>query len=162
MKLKLDLHPIFNDSRKIEEALYGVIDEAVEKRATEVEIIPGKGSGALKKSVVRFLERPDVKSRYHRMEKDGDNWGRLFVHFRHDRSDSEGKPKAASALTLISAPCAGCGDEISTAAPELESPGSIRAINVVCPWCGSPNRLSLRRDRRGVVHVLAALDYPEA
>ena len=81
MKLKLDLHPIYNDSRAIEQALQGVLDEATEKRATEIEIIPGKGSGQLKKAVIRFLDQPNVKARYHRIEKDGENWGRLFVHF---------------------------------------------------------------------------------
>ena len=46
MKLKLDLHPIYSDSQRIEQALQNIIAEAVEKRASEVEIIPGKGSGA--------------------------------------------------------------------------------------------------------------------
>ena len=62
MKLKLDLHEIFNNGRKIEEALQDIIEEAVTKRASEVEIIPGKGSGALKKSVLRFLDRPEIKA----------------------------------------------------------------------------------------------------
>ena len=88
MKLKLDLHPIYNDSRQIEASLQGIIDEAIEKRATEVEIIPGKGSGALKKAVLRFLDRPEVRVRYHRVEKDGDNWGRLFIHFRFEREQA--------------------------------------------------------------------------
>jgi hypothetical protein len=48
-----------------------------------VEIIPGKGSGQLKKKVIRYLQQPEVKRLYHRIEKDGDNFGRLFVHFRH-------------------------------------------------------------------------------
>jgi dsDNA-specific endonuclease/ATPase MutS2 len=59
-----------------------VIDEAVRTKASVVEIIPGKGSGQLKKRVLRFLDRKDVKSLYHRVEKDSKNWGRLFVHFR--------------------------------------------------------------------------------
>ena len=46
VKLKLDLHDIFNRSGDIDRALKGIIDEAVAKRATLVEIIPGKGSGA--------------------------------------------------------------------------------------------------------------------
>ena len=58
------------------------IDEAVEKRATEVEIIPGKGSGALKKHVLRFLDQKEIKVLYHRVEKDSTNFGRVFVHFR--------------------------------------------------------------------------------
>ena len=85
MKLKLDLHPIYNDSRAIDAALQGIMDEATQKRTTELEIITGKGSGQLKKSVLRFLDQPEIRARYHRVEKDGDNWGRLFVHFRWER-----------------------------------------------------------------------------
>ena len=81
-KLKLDLHDIYNKGDEIDRALRAVIDEAVEKRATLVEIVPGKGSGQLKKRVLRFLEQKDVKSLYDRVEKDSDNFGRVFVHFR--------------------------------------------------------------------------------
>jgi DNA-nicking Smr family endonuclease len=84
VKLKLDLHDIFNKGQEIDRALKGIIDEAIEKKAATVEIIPGKGSGALKKKVLRFLDQRDVKQLYHRVEKDGDNWGRLFVHFKHE------------------------------------------------------------------------------
>ena len=159
MKLKLDLHPIFNESRSIEQALQDIIDEAIDKRATEVEIIPGKGSGALKKSVIRFLDRPEIKARYHRMEKDGDNWGRLFVHFRHDRPEATDKPKAASAAPPIPVPCACCNETINAPRPDDDS---LNALQIVCPWCGSPNRLNFRRDRRGLLHARAELDYGAA
>ncbi|BCL14133.1 hypothetical protein GCM10017556_18720 [Micromonospora sagamiensis] len=82
MKLKLDLHDIFNKGHDIDRALRGIMDEAVAKKATLVEIIPGKGSGQLKKRVLRFLDQKDVKQLYHRVEKDSKNFGRLFVHFR--------------------------------------------------------------------------------
>ena len=82
MKLKLDLHDIYNRGQDIDRALQGIIDEAVRKKAPLVEIIPGKGSGQLKKHVLRFLERKDIKALYHRVEKDSKNFGRLFVHFR--------------------------------------------------------------------------------
>ena len=82
-KIKLDLHDIFSNGRKIEAELERVISEAVEKRISLVEIIPGKGSGQLKKSVLRFLEQPRIKQLYHRLEKDDKNFGRVFVHFRH-------------------------------------------------------------------------------
>jgi dsDNA-specific endonuclease/ATPase MutS2 len=82
VKLKLDLHDIYNRGQDIDRALMGVIDEAVAKRATLIEIIPGKGSGQLKKRVLRFLDRKDVKALYHRVEKDSHNFGRVFVHFR--------------------------------------------------------------------------------
>ena len=81
-KLVLDLHDLFNKGKKIESELNRVIDEAVSKRIKCVEIIPGKGSGQLKKSVLRFLNRPDIKSKYHRIDKDSKNFGRLFVYFR--------------------------------------------------------------------------------
>ena len=81
-KIKLDLHDIYSNSRAIESELNRVINEAVEKRISLVEIIPGKGSGQLKKSVLRFLEQPRIKGLYHRLEKDDKNFGRIFVHFR--------------------------------------------------------------------------------
>ncbi|MFT5171494.1 MAG: dsDNA-specific endonuclease/ATPase MutS2 [Candidatus Marinamargulisbacteria bacterium] len=81
-KLKLDLHDIFNRGKKIETELNRVIEEAVAKRIKMIEIIPGKGSGQLKKSVLRFLNRPEIKKQYHRIDKDSKNFGRLFVHFK--------------------------------------------------------------------------------
>jgi DNA-nicking Smr family endonuclease len=82
VKLKLDLHDMYNKGGEIDRALRGIIDEAIAKKAKLVEIIPGKGSGALKKHVLRFLDRKDIKALYHRVEKDSDNFGRVFVHFR--------------------------------------------------------------------------------
>ena len=82
VKLKLDLHDVYNRGDEIERALRSIIDEAVAKKAPLVEIIPGKGSGQLKKRVLRFLDRKEVKALYHRVEKDSDNFGRVFVHFR--------------------------------------------------------------------------------
>ena len=82
-KLKLDLHDIYNKGDKIEIELKRIMQEAVDKRISLVEIIPGKGSGQLKKRVLRFLNQPDVKPLYHRLEKDSKNFGRIFVHFRH-------------------------------------------------------------------------------
>ena len=81
-KLKLDLHDIYNRGSDIDAALRGVIDEAVRIKASEVEIIPGKGSGQLKKRVLRFLDQDDIKPLYHRVEKDSKNFGRIFVHLR--------------------------------------------------------------------------------
>jgi DNA-nicking Smr family endonuclease len=82
VKLKLDLHEIYNRGDDIDRALRAIIDEAVEKKAKLVEIIPGKGSGQLKKHVLRFLDQKEIKALYHRVEKDSNNFGRVFVHFR--------------------------------------------------------------------------------
>lgn len=82
-KLKLDLHDIFNKGASIDAELNRIIHEAVEKKIALVEIIPGKGSGQLKKKVLRFLEQSHIKKLYHRIEKDSQNFGRIFVHFKH-------------------------------------------------------------------------------
>jgi len=82
MKLTLDLHDIYNRGADIDRALRDIIDEAVAKKAPVVEIIPGKGSGQLKKHVLRFLQQKEFKAKYHRLEKDSKNFGRLFVHFK--------------------------------------------------------------------------------
>jgi len=83
VRLKLDLHDIYDRGDAIDRALRDVLAEAVATKAKVVEIIPGKGSGQLKKRVLRYLDRKDVRPLYHRVEKDADNWGRVFVHFRH-------------------------------------------------------------------------------
>jgi len=82
-KLKLDLHDIYNKGRKIDDELNRIVQEAMDKRIELVEIIPGKGSGQLKKHVLRFLNEPHIKKLYHRVEKDDRNFGRIFIHFRH-------------------------------------------------------------------------------
>jgi DNA-nicking Smr family endonuclease len=81
-KLKLDLHDIYNKGYQIDQALNQIVDDAVEKKIKCVEIIPGKGSGQLKKKVLRFLNQPHIKQKYHRIDKDSKNFGRLFVYFK--------------------------------------------------------------------------------
>lgn len=81
-KLKLDLHQIYNSTKKIDEALNAIIDEAVSKKIKTIEIIPGKGSGQLKKKVIRFLQQSHIKNKYHRIDKDSKNFGKLFVYFK--------------------------------------------------------------------------------
>lgn len=154
MKLKLDLHPIYNDSQAIEDALAQIIEEAIEKRAAEVEIIPGKGSGALKKTVIRFLDRPEIKSHYHRVEKDGDNWGRLFVHFRHERlQDSKSTPAPREMAAFDCFCCA-----VSVVVP-VDRDALPRTHVMDCPACGSPNKVALALDRRGAVQCAVEPGY---
>lgn len=81
-KLKLDLHEIYNRGKEIDSELDRIVNEAVEKEIVLVEIIPGKGSGQLKKKVLRFLNQSHIKKLYHRVEKDDKNFGRIFIHFR--------------------------------------------------------------------------------
>ena len=81
-RIKVDLHPIYNNSAAIDRALQEAFDEAIDKKIREVEIIPGKGSGQLRKKVERFLQQKHIKEKYHRIENDSKNFGRLFVYFR--------------------------------------------------------------------------------
>ncbi len=81
-KITLDLHPIYNKGDKIDEELYNAFDEAEKKKAKELEIICGKGTGQLKKRILRFLDQKKIKQRYHRLKKDPGNFGRVFVYFR--------------------------------------------------------------------------------
>ncbi|MGB2630188.1 MAG: Smr/MutS family protein [Candidatus Omnitrophota bacterium] len=79
-KITLDLHDIFNKGKDIDKALRDILIEARETKVKIVEIIPGKGSGQLKKRVLKFLERN--KDLYGRVDKDSKNWGRLFVRLK--------------------------------------------------------------------------------
>ncbi len=82
-KYKLDLHDIYNKGILIDKALDEAMQECVDRRIPILEIIPGKGSGQLKKKVIRYLQKPAVKKLYHRIDKDSKNFGRLFVRFKH-------------------------------------------------------------------------------
>jgi len=78
-KLTIDLHEIYNKDREIERTLRNMLRDANEKNIKVVELIPGKGSGQLKKRVLKFLERN--KDLYKRIEKDPKNWGTVYVRF---------------------------------------------------------------------------------
>ena len=81
-KLKLDLHNIYNRGDQIDAELNRIVQEAIDRKIELVEIIPGKGSGQLKKKVLRFLKQGHIKKLYKRVEKDDKNFGRIFIHFK--------------------------------------------------------------------------------
>jgi dsDNA-specific endonuclease/ATPase MutS2 len=82
VKLTLDLHDIYNKGGEIDRALQRIFDEAAAKKAPMIEIIPGKGTGQLKKHVLRFLDKNRPSAKHYRIEKDSKNFGRIFVHLR--------------------------------------------------------------------------------
>jgi dsDNA-specific endonuclease/ATPase MutS2 len=82
VKLTLNLHEIYNQGTQIEKALQQIFDDAVKKKAPLIEIIPGKGSGQLKKHVLRFLEKKRSSFDNMRVEKPSKNFGTIKVHFR--------------------------------------------------------------------------------
>lgn len=79
--LKLDLHDIFNKGILIDKALNDIMANAVKKKIDTVEIIPGKGTGQLKKKVIRFLSEPEIKKMYKRYKVDNINFGKITVYF---------------------------------------------------------------------------------
>ena len=81
-RIKVDLHDIYNNSTAIDKALNTAFEDAVSKKIREIEIIPGKGSGQLRKKVERFLQKPHIKKQFHRIENDSKNFGRLYVYFK--------------------------------------------------------------------------------
>jgi dsDNA-specific endonuclease/ATPase MutS2 len=81
-RIKVDLHDIYNNSAAIDRALQNAFEDAINKKIREIEIIPGKGSGQLRKKVTRFLQQPHIKQHFHRIENNSKNFGRLFVYFK--------------------------------------------------------------------------------
>lgn len=82
-KLKLDLHEIFNNAKEIDSVLKDILTQAHTKHIDEIEIIPGKGSGQLKKKVICFLNDKETKKMYTRYKVDPINFGRIFVYLKH-------------------------------------------------------------------------------
>ena len=79
-KITVDLHDIYNKGKLIEARLNEAFAEGVEKGIHEIVIIHGKGGGQLKKMVIRFLQSPEVKKLYRRIDKDSKNFGKIHVY----------------------------------------------------------------------------------
>ncbi|GAB4295566.1 MAG: Smr/MutS family protein [Marinilabiliales bacterium] len=81
-KIKIDLHDIYNKGYLIDKTIIDTIHHAVDNKIKSIEIICGKGSGQLKKRVIRLLQKPELKNLYHRIDKDSKNFGRIFIFFK--------------------------------------------------------------------------------
>jgi len=79
--LTVDLHPVFRSDRDIDNAVRSAIFRAVAQKVALLEIIPGKGSGTLKRRVLAKLAQQHLKKFYRRVESDSTNEGRILVHF---------------------------------------------------------------------------------
>ncbi|MDI5961481.1 Smr/MutS family protein [Streptomyces sp. SL13] len=79
--ISLDLHPIFRNNRDIELALREALFRAARTGEPALEIIPGKGTGQLRKRVLAFLGQKHIRKLYDRLETDPANPGRIVVHF---------------------------------------------------------------------------------
>ena len=79
MKLKLNVYPIIPDMDK---KIAAIIQEAVDKRAKIVEIAYGQASDSIKKRILNFLNKKEIRRLYSRLEKTEKGWGRIYLYFR--------------------------------------------------------------------------------
>jgi len=79
MKLKLNVYPVITDMDK---KIAAIIQEAVDKRAKIVEIAYGEASDSIKKRILNFLNKKEIRRLYSRLEKTEKGWGRIFLYFR--------------------------------------------------------------------------------
>ncbi|OGX19067.1 MAG: hypothetical protein A3K83_06265 [Omnitrophica WOR_2 bacterium RBG_13_44_8b] len=79
MKLKLNVYPVIPD---MDEKLTEIIRKAVDNRAKILEIAYGEAGDGVKKHILNFLNRKDIRQLYSRLEKTDKGWGRIYVHFR--------------------------------------------------------------------------------
>ena len=79
MKLKLNLYPVTTD---MEEKMAQIIQEAVDGRASEVEIAYGVAPESVKKRILNFLNKKEIRKLYSRLVKTDKGWGRVFLYFR--------------------------------------------------------------------------------
>jgi hypothetical protein len=78
-KIKLNVYPVIPD---MEERIGRVIDEAIEKGAKTLEIAYGPSGEGIKKRILNYLGKKEVRALYSRLEKTEKGWGRVYLHFR--------------------------------------------------------------------------------
>lgn len=79
MKLKLNLFPAVAD---MEERMAEILQKAVDGRASIVEIAYGTAPESVKKRILNFLNKKEIRQLYSRLEKTDKGWGRVYLHFR--------------------------------------------------------------------------------
>jgi hypothetical protein len=79
MKMKLNVYPMIAD---MEERLKEMIQEAADNRAKVLEIAYGPASESIKKRILNFLIKKEIRKLYSRFEKTEKGWGRIYVYFR--------------------------------------------------------------------------------
>ena len=79
MKLKLDVYPEIPD---LDKKLADTLQKAVDGRAKVVEISYGEAAKGVKKRILNFLNRKDIRKLYSRLEKTDKGWGKVYLYFR--------------------------------------------------------------------------------
>ena len=81
MKLKLNHYPVASD---MEKKMTKILEEALVGRASLVEIAYGEASESVKKRILNFLNKKEIRRLYSRLEKTDKGWGRIYLHFRRE------------------------------------------------------------------------------
>jgi hypothetical protein len=79
MKLKLNVYPVIPD---MESKIAEIIQKAVDNRAKIVEIAYGEAADSVKRRILNFLNKKEIRKLYSRLEKTEKGWGRVYLHFR--------------------------------------------------------------------------------
>ncbi len=77
----IDLHDIRNKGNLIDQTVKEAVQNGCNNNLKEVVIITGKGSGQLKKRVIKILQGKDMRTYYKRLKNNVDNHGRISVFF---------------------------------------------------------------------------------
>ena len=78
MRLKLNAYPLPAD---LEKRIAAIVREAQAGRAKELEIAYGP-SKVVKKRILAFLNKKEMRALYHRLEKTERGWGRVYLYFK--------------------------------------------------------------------------------
>ena len=73
---------VFRNNRDLDVALRQALFRAAATGVDVLQVIPGKGTGALRQRVLTTLAQTHLKKLYARVEVDPDNPGRILVHLR--------------------------------------------------------------------------------
>ncbi len=79
MKLKLNVYPVIPD---MELRIAEILQKAVDNKAKLVEIAYGEAAESVKKRILNYLNKKEVRCLYSRLEKTEKGWGRIYLHFR--------------------------------------------------------------------------------
>lgn len=66
----------------MENKMAKILQEAVDGRASIVEIAYGPATDTVKKRIINFLNKKEIRQLYSRLEKTDKGWGRVYLHFR--------------------------------------------------------------------------------
>ena len=80
MKLKLFVTPEMLEG--LEDELEGILIEAEQHHAKQIEISCGAISDEMRRRIVNFLNKKENRRRFSRFEKTSSGWNRIIIHFR--------------------------------------------------------------------------------